>query len=186
MTLMTPSNIVAGRIVATGLASAHWYDTVSEEEGDTVSDSIDTLQWLATIGIIWTPGLDMAVLGWTARSLLNPVSVALIVPVVTGGVISYYIDGKDGVDNYVDFITSPDVIVARTFGNVPGLIEVDDPVAEQGGSLAVLEEQAVANFETLAPHYISFGKNVIQKKTSAIDGFLQSIAWMFDVEGSIN
>lgn len=183
---MTPRNIVAGRIVASGLATAHWYESVSKEESDTVSDSIDTLQWLATLGIIWTPGLDMAVLGYTARSLLNPTTAALIIPVVTGGVISYFIDGKEGVDNYVDFITTPDAIIARTFGNVPGIVEVDDPVAESGGSLAILEEQAIANFETLSPHYISFSKNVIQKKTSAFDEFLQSIAWMFDVEGSIN
>jgi len=183
---MSPRNIVAGRIVASGLATAHWYDSVSNEKGDTVSDSIDTLQWLATMGVIWTPGLDMAVLGWTARTLMNPVSLALIVPVVTGGVISYLIDEEEGVDNYVDFLTTPESIVQRTFGNMPGLPVIDDSVAEQGGSLGMATDETIANIQTVAPYYMSAGQTYIQEKTKKADSFLQSIMWMFDVEGTIN
>jgi len=67
-----------------------------------------TMLGLGTIGI-WMPWARRAVAtgtGWGIRmTLLSPAGLAVVVPVIVGGGVSYAIDEEDGLDNYGGFIS---------------------------------------------------------------------------------
>ena len=95
-------NLVSYRIRAKWfLTSAALTDaivSISEKEGDYLSDVADLAELGATVGAIW---YGEAVLGY---AISNPLTGAVVAIVVTGAVVSYGIDGWTGVANFADYL----------------------------------------------------------------------------------
>ena len=99
----TKGQIIAGRLVMMGIATKQYYNTITEEEGDYTSDGIATLIYLGTMGGILLPVVKMGIVG---KIVIHPAATAVYVPVIIGGVVAYMIDEKEGVENYIEFMSS--------------------------------------------------------------------------------
>jgi len=85
-----------------------WYEKAYRDDQEfTVEDIPETLIAGGALAFIWSPQIGIAV------GLTNPVVATIEVVAVTGLVASYAIGGREGVENYIDFITEPTKIPGR-------------------------------------------------------------------------
>lgn len=87
-------------------ATNQYIDSVTEEEGDYLSDTLDTAIYGFTITCLLVgEGLFYRAVGYSTRGLFfTPYGLAAVIPVVVGGVFAYVIDEDEGLDNYGDFL----------------------------------------------------------------------------------
>lgn len=82
------------------------YIKVRQEEEFTLADAATVAGATTLTAFILTPKWSNSVLGWSVRAVVtNPLVQALTAITVTGALVSKAIDPKDGLDNYLGFIT---------------------------------------------------------------------------------
>ena len=84
---------IRGKWFLTTAAFTHAGASISEEEGDYVSDAFDLAELGFTVGAIW---YGEALLGY---AISNPTTAGVIAIVTTGAIVSYGIDDFRGVAN---------------------------------------------------------------------------------------
>lgn len=107
MTMTLPvTNKGLGKSVFFLYATNEYIDSITKEEGDYLSDTIDTAIYGFTITCLLVgEGLFYRALGYSTRALIfTPYGLAAIVPGIMGGVFAYAIDEEEGLENYGDFI----------------------------------------------------------------------------------
>lgn len=90
-----------------------------ESSGDWVEywqDAGAILQFGTTLYVLWIPPVVQAGIAARVGVLLAPLAVPAAIAtsaIIAGGVVSYAIDPKEGLDNYKDFISEPTKIPGR-------------------------------------------------------------------------
>ena len=93
-------------------------ELIDEEEGwvDNWEDTGAILQFAGTVYVLWVPPVVQGAIAARVGMLLAPAAVpaAIITSVViVGGVVSYFVDPEEGLQNYKDFITEPTKMPGR-------------------------------------------------------------------------
>lgn len=87
------------------------YELTDQEEGwrDNVEDTMAILTFAGTAYILWMPAGVQAAVAVRIGAILAPAAIpaAIITSVIiAGGIVAYFIDPKEGVQNYRKFLTS--------------------------------------------------------------------------------
>ena len=137
------TNKTLGKSVFFVYATNEYINSVTEEEGDYLSDTIDTAIYGFTITCLLVgEGLFYRALGYSTRSLLfTPYGLAAVVPVITGGVFAYAIDEDKGLDNYGDFIED---VLTLDIGSVSDKLEFTVETIQDKGPTEI--QIAATNF----------------------------------------
>lgn len=98
-------------------------ELIEEEEGwaDNWEDTMAILQFAGTVYVLWVPPSMQAAIAARVGALLAPLAVpAAIVTstIIVGGVVSYFVDPDEGLENYKDFLTQWKKIPGRTVGAI--------------------------------------------------------------------
>ena len=94
------------------------WELTDQEEGwvDTLEDAGAILQFGGTLYVLWMPPVVQAAIAARVGLLLAPLAVPAAVitsTIIVGGVLSYAIDPKEGIQNYKEFISEPTKIPER-------------------------------------------------------------------------
>jgi len=90
-------------------------ELLDDEEGweDNLKDTGAILQFAGTLYVLWIPPVVQGAIAARVGILLAPLAVpAAIVTsaIVVGGIVSYFVDPEEGLQNYKDFLTEPDIL----------------------------------------------------------------------------
>jgi len=93
-------------------------ELIDEEEGwvDNWEDTGAILQFAGTLYVLWIPPVVQGAIAARIGLLLAPVALpAAIVTsvVIVGGIVSYFVDPEEGLQNYKDFLSEPTKIPER-------------------------------------------------------------------------
>jgi len=94
------------------------WELTDEEEGwmDTLEDAGAILQFGGTLYVLWVPPVVQAGIAARVGVLLAPLAVPAAIitsAIIVGGVLSYAIDPKEGIQNYKDFLSEPTKVPER-------------------------------------------------------------------------
>jgi len=99
-----------------------WEEAAWQDDREfTVEDIDETLYAVAALGFIWKGNLILAAVPGLA--IVEGI-------VIAGGVVSYAIGGVEGVEDYIDFITTPSKYYERTKESLKIIYEekIEDPI----------------------------------------------------------
>jgi len=87
-------------------------ELIDEEEGwvDNWEDTGAILQFAGTVYILWIPPVVQGAIAARVGVILAPLAIPAAVvtsTIIVGGIVSYFVDPEEGLQNYKDFITEP-------------------------------------------------------------------------------
>jgi hypothetical protein len=103
------------KLALTTGVTAEWYVHAVADDGKlTFEDMDETVVAAGMLAGIWQEEL-FGLAGWTLRLPLGTMALAGAITIVAGGIPAYLIGGREGVDDYFEFVTSgPQGMIEKT------------------------------------------------------------------------
>jgi hypothetical protein len=141
--------------LTTGVA-AEWYVHAIADDGKlTFEDMDETVVAAGILAGIWQEEL-FGLAGWTLRLPLGTMALAATMTVMAGTIPAYLIGGREGVDTYLEFVTSgPEAMIEKTLEEtIPTLYP---RVIQELFEAKVYAEKKVIGFWNWAERHIEEG-----------------------------